>query len=130
LRRIKEAFMQRQDIETLVERGFLSTNERQALNQLIAELKASWQRVKVMLFGSKVKGTADKESDIDILILLPCEVTEDLRRQIIHKVFDVNLLYETNISALIMSENEWESDKFSFLPIHSIIEEEGVPLYE
>lgn len=121
--------MRKQGIETLVERGFLSKNEKQALDQLTVDLNASWPGVKIMLFGSKVKGTADRESDLDILILLPCEVSEDLRRQIIHKVFEINLLLETNISSVILSENEWESEKFSILPIHSIIEEEGVPLY-
>ena len=122
--------MRKLDIESLIKEGVLSNQEKLALNQLTNHLTNNWPGTKLRLFGSKVKGTADKESDIDVLILLPCEVTEELRRQIIHIIFDVNLASGTNISALILSEKEWDSGKFSILPIHSVIEEEGVPLHE
>jgi predicted nucleotidyltransferase len=115
------------DIDKLVKKGFISKNEKQALDKLIAELKALWPGVKAKIFGSKVKGIADDESDLDILILLPGEVSEDTRREIIYKVFDINLAYETNLSPLIMSEGEWEGRPTSLLPIHAFIEEEGVP---
>ena len=114
-------------IDKLIKKGFISKSEKQALDKLIAELKASWPGVKAKIFGSKVKGIADDESDLDILILLPGEVSEDTRKQIIHKVFDINLVYETNLSALIMSKGEWEGRPTSLLPIHAFIEEEGVP---
>jgi predicted nucleotidyltransferase len=115
------------DIDKLVKKGFISKSEKQALDNLIAELKASWPGVKSKVFGSKVKGIADDESDLDILILLPGEVSEDTRRQIIYKVFDLNLTYETNLSPLIMSEGDWEGKPTSLLPIHAFVEEEGVP---
>ena len=115
------------NIDKLVKKGFISKSEKQALDKLIAELKASWPGVKAKIFGSKVKGIADDESDLDILILLPGEVSEDTRRQIIYKVFDINLAYETNLSPLIMSEGDWEGRPTSLLPIHAFIEEEGVP---
>jgi predicted nucleotidyltransferase len=115
------------DINRLVKRGFISKSEKMALDKLIAEFRASWPQVKAKVFGSKVKGVADEESDFDILILIPEEVTENIRRQIIHKVFDINLIHDTNLSPLIISESEWESRLTSFLPIHAFIEEEGVP---
>src|SRR4030042_3908348 len=114
------------DIDRLVKKGFISKSEKQALDKLIAELKASWPGVKAKVFGSNVKGIADEESDLDILILVPGEVSEETRRQIIYKVFDINLTYETNLSALIMSEGEWEGRPTSLLTIHTVIEEEGV----
>jgi DNA polymerase sigma len=97
------------------------------LDKLISELKTSWPGVKAKVFGSKVKGIADDESDLDILILLPSVVSEDTRKQIIYKVFDINLAYETNLSPLIMSESDWEGKPTSLLPIHAFVEEEGVP---
>lgn len=115
------------DIEKLVKKGFITKNEKQALDKLIAQLRASWPRVKAKIFGSKVKGMGDEESDLDILILLPEEVTENIRRKIIHKVFDINLIHDTNLSPLIISEGQWESRPTSLLPIHAFIEEEGIP---
>jgi DNA polymerase sigma len=116
------------DIDRLVKKGFISKREKQALDKLNTELTTLWPGSKGKVFGSKVKGTSDEESDLDILILLPGDVTEEIRRRIVHKVFDINLAFGTNISSLIMSEKEWKGDLISFLPIHSFIEEEGVSL--
>jgi len=78
------------------------------------------------IFGPKVSGFPDEESDIDLLILLPCEVTKEMKRQIIHKVFHINLQLETNISPFILSRKEWKDSPIPLLPIHHFIEEEGV----
>ncbi len=107
---------------------YLTGPELDAIDKLVAELRKTWPDVKVKVFGSKVKGFADEESDIDLLILLPGEVTEEMRRQIIHKVFHINLQFETNISPLILSRKEWEDSPISVLPIHHYVEEEGISL--
>jgi len=115
-------------IDALAEKLTLTKSENDALIKLITDMRVSWPDAKFKLFGSKVKGVADDESDIDLLIVLPCNVTSEIRRQIIHKVFEINLTFETNISPIIMAGKEWESPRFSLLPIHAFIEEEGVPL--
>jgi len=106
----------------------LTKTESLAIDELITALKTDWPRAKFKLFGSKVNGTSDAESDLDILILLPCPVTKEIRRQIVHKVSDINMAYGTNISALIVSEDEWQDSPLSLLPIHAFVEEEGITL--
>lgn len=115
-------------MDTALMKVNLSEADKRALGELIAILKSEWPRSKFKLFGSKVKGTQDAESDLDLLISLPCPVTEKIRRQIIHRVFDINLTYGANISALIVSEEEWQNGLLSLLPIHAFIEEEGISL--
>lgn len=114
-------------IESLSKKIKLTPSERDALAKLVTDARASWPDVKFKLFGSKVTGTADEESDLDVLILLPGEVTAEIRQLIIHMVFDINLALGTNISPLILSKQEWERGLVTALPIHSYIEEEGVP---
>ncbi len=106
----------------------LTKTEKLALEEFITTLKTDWSSAKFKLFGSKVKGTADAESDLDLLIVLPCSITKEIRRQIVHKVFDINLTHGTNISVLIVSEEEWQNAPLSLLPIHAFVEEEGIPL--
>lgn len=106
----------------------LTEAEKSALGEVIAALRVDWPSVKFKLFGSKVSGTFDAESDLDLLIMLPCNVTNDIRRQIVHKVFDINLKYSTNISVFIVSEDEWQKAPLSLLPIHAFVEEEGISL--
>jgi len=106
----------------------LTENEKYALSELTASLKADWPIVKLVVFGSKAKGLADEESDLDLLILLPCTITDNIRRLIIEKVFNINLKYASNISSLIVAEDEWNKGEISILPIHDFIEEEGIPV--
>jgi uncharacterized protein len=106
----------------------LTENEIVALTELTKAIRELWPPARIKLFGSKATGTFDAESDVDVLVLLPCPVDATIRKQIIHKVFEINLAHESNISVLIVSGEEWDSSVFSFLPIHSFIEQEGVSL--
>jgi predicted nucleotidyltransferase len=117
-------------IMTLIKEKALNLTEAEklALDEVLAVLRTDWPLVKFKLFGSKVSGTFDAESDLDILVMLPCPVTNDIRRQIVHNVSDINFAFGTNISALIVSEEEWQKAPLSLLPIHAFIEEEGVSL--
>lgn len=107
---------------------YLTSSELEAIEKLIIELRTRWPDSKFKIFGSKVTGDFDEESDIDILILLPCKVTRKIEEQIIDMVFYINLQFETNISPLIFSEEEWNNSPISILPIHYFIEKEGVSL--
>ena len=106
----------------------LTEAEKLALDEVMTALKNDWSSAKFKIFGSKVSGTFDEESDLDLLIMLPCPVTNEIRRQIVHKVSDINFAYGTNISALIVSEDDWQKSPLSLLPIHAFVEEEGVSL--
>jgi predicted DNA-binding antitoxin AbrB/MazE fold protein/predicted nucleotidyltransferase len=125
----QQAFQQESplhSVELLGDR--LTQAERVALSNLITSLRADWPLAKFTLFGSKANGMADEESDLDLLVILPCPVNGEIRRRIVHKVFEINLTYGSNISVLIVSEEERERGTFSVLPIHIFIEEEGIPL--
>jgi predicted nucleotidyltransferase len=106
----------------------LSNQENRALHELSAFIKARWPQAQLKVFGSKIKGTADGESDLDTLIELPLAITEDVRREIIHRVFEINLAFGTNLSVLIVFKDEWEHGYLTLLPIHSEVEEESVTL--
>lgn len=114
--------------ENLIESLNLSKTEILALTELKASMRQRWPLARIKLFGSKATGTSDEESDLDVLSLLPCTVTEEIRTQIVHKVFEINLAHESNMSVLIVSEDEWESSPLSLLPIHASIEQEGIAL--
>ncbi|MDD3579516.1 MAG: nucleotidyltransferase domain-containing protein [Desulfobacca sp.] len=106
----------------------LTKAETAALNALLSDLKQLCPLAKFRLFGSKVKGVADAESDLDLFIELPTPVPENLRRRIIHKVFEINLAYESNISVLIVSTEEWETGPLTLLPIHAAVVQDGVSI--
>jgi len=117
-----------QMIESLGLKLNLTKSEIDALIHVITEIRSTLLQTKFSLFGTKARGTSDLESDLDLLIEIPGKITESIRKDIIHLIFDINLEYNTNISGLIVSEAEWESPPYSMLPIYSYIREEGVSL--
>lgn len=106
----------------------LTEAEQRVLRQLVEFLQSSWPIEEVKVFGSRVTGSADAESDLDVFICLNCPVDEDTRRQVVHWVFEANLHHGTNLSILLVSSEEWQGGPLSYSPIHLAIEEEGVPV--
>ncbi len=107
---------------------YLSSQDQHALQELSTFIKEHWPQARLKVFGSKIKGTADEESDLDTLIELPLAITEEIRRGIIHRVFEINLAFGTNLSVLIVSREEWEQGYLTLLPIHSEVEEGSITL--
>jgi len=107
----------------------LSTIQRHALADLRARLATELGFVEdVLLFGSAARGTADAESDVDLLVLTAYPLTYRQRHQITHLLSDVNDLYETNFSSLVIDRTEWEDGLITVLPIKREIERDGVPV--
>jgi len=82
----------------------------------------------ILLYGSVVRGEADEESDIDLLVLTSRKLSRYERHQITDLVYDVNLAEGTNFSTLVVDRPSWENGLFSVLPIHKQIAKEGIPV--
>lgn len=107
----------------------LSAIEREALADLRARLSNELPYVEdVILFGSAARGTADAESDIDLLVLTAYALPYEQRHQITNLLTEINYLYETNFSSLVIDRTEWEEGVMTVLPIKSEIERDGVPV--
>ena len=81
-----------------------------------------------MLFGSVARGTADEESDVDVLIVLKERPSHEIRNRISKVTLDINLEYDTNLSELIVDQQAWDEGLLTVLPIHQAIDEEGILL--
>ena len=83
---------------------------------------------KVILYGSRARGTALKESDWDILILLnKPSVTFKEEQKIRHQLFDIELETGESISTFVYSQNDWDT-KLSVTPLFKNVQKEGVYL--
>jgi len=63
---------------------------------------------KVVLFGSVAKGTADADSDIDVLVVVD-SVAEDVRRVVAGASFQAGLRYNESIEYMLMDLEEYRS---------------------
>lgn len=81
------------------------------------------QPVKVIMFGSQARGNATKESDIDLLVILPVidAKTTRLASDIAWEVgFDAGRI----ISAI--PDTQEQMKRFAFLPFYQNIKREGI----
>lgn len=107
----------------------LNPIERQALAELRARLFAELDFVEeVILFGSAARGTADAESDIDLLVLTTYALDNWTRHDISDIIADINGEYETNFSSLVIDSENWRNGLISVLPIKTEISRDGIPV--
>jgi len=106
----------------------LRDNEKTALRELKKRLLERFCDMEIIIFGSKARGDYDKESDIDLLILVDAEVNTALEDEIISLAYDIELLYDVVFGLLIDSKKNWNSELSRAMPIHWNVDREGVPV--
>jgi len=89
---------------------------RQALGSEILSMK---------LFGSKVRGSDQPGSDIDVLVVVSAR-TPALVDQIIDLAFEVNLAFDVYISPRVISQNTLSDPRWAVTPLLQAIRREGV----
>lgn len=104
----------------------LKENDRQAIAAAAAILRRDFPVERVVLFGSKARGDDDVESDIDLLVLTRQPVTHEMKRQMTHAVFGLQLSYDVVLSMIVVPLAEWESGIYRVLPIRQEVQRDGV----
>ncbi len=101
------------------------------VKELLAELKKGLtelygQRLKaVILFGSYARGDYNKNSDLDVMIVL--DDYKSYWDELIHSAelaSDLSLKYDVTVSRTIMTEEKWKKGD---LPVLRNIRAEGIP---
>ncbi len=116
----------------------LSEDEQRALAEYQRRLieKHPQRLIRLVLFGSKARGDAGPESDVDVLVVLsdghatpdgfyPLGLTDPVWREIIGDTFDLLMTYGVNISPTLVSEEEYHRRT----PIVIRAEQEGMVLW-
>ncbi len=78
----------------------------------------------VILYGSEARGTAEPDSDIDLLVLLVGPTTWDDSKKSIHALYPLVLELERPIHAVEVDETDYEVQEW---PLYRMVKIEGVP---
>ena len=104
----------------------LRENEKKALLELKEGLLKRFPDAKIVLYGSKARGDYDRQSDIDLLILVEAKVDTKLEEEITEITCDLELKYDVVFGKIVENKNFWNSPLANAMPLHWNIDREGV----
>ncbi|MFO8060701.1 MAG: nucleotidyltransferase domain-containing protein [Bacillota bacterium] len=107
----------------------LADSEVGALARLKRDLSARYPLVDIVVFGSRVRGDSDFESDLDVLVVLSVPRSHRVRAEVSDVVFEINLDLGTNISALVVGSTEWFDGRLLRSPIKKNVDKEGISIW-
>ena len=86
---------------------------------------------RIILYGSYARGSQTEESDIDIMIILNCDVNEirELRSKTAEMSSEISLEQGVFLSVLLRDKKHFDENA-EFLPFYRNIVKEGIEIYE
>ena len=82
----------------------------------------------VILYGSRARNDYREYSDWDFLVLVDGTVDNARTDRIRRALFDIEVETDQIISSIVRSRQEWNSPRYSVVPLRKNIELEGIPL--
>ena len=103
----------------------LSQKERGSILEASKVLKSGLPVKKLILFGSKARGTDEPDSDIDLLVLTSRPVDSEIRSDISDRLAEINLRNDVLLTSIVVSEDEWSNGLIRYMLIHDEVERDG-----
>ncbi len=103
----------------------LSQKEQDSIREASQLLKSDLPVTRLILFGSKARGTDEPDSDIDLLVLTSCPVGSDLRTAISERLADINLQNDVLLTSVVVFEHDWANGLIHYMLIHEEVERDG-----
>lgn len=107
----------------------LTDNEKEALLEFVKTLRERFTPIirEIILFGSKAKGSSEKNSDIDILIVLT-GLSWEIKKTISELAAEENIKHNVLISTIRYDVETWENAVIKLSPFGKVVRTEGIRL--
>jgi predicted nucleotidyltransferase len=103
----------------------LKPQDRVAIREAVRILRERFPVDRVVLFGSKAKGTDQEDSDIDLLVLTSRRLKWRERDELTDSLFDLQLSADVVFNTMVLATADWTHGPYRVLPIHAEIERSG-----
>jgi len=100
--------------------------EKTILNSFKFLLSQRVALYRLVVFGSRARGDADPESDIDVLVILNGPNKPKARRHISDCAWEAGFKYGLVVSPIVVSRDNWENGPEKYSLLAQAVEEEGI----
>ncbi len=104
----------------------VSEDDSRILGLFSARIRERYPHARIWLFGSRARGDAGEESDLDVCIVLT-RVEEDTYRWIRGVAWEVGFQHGRVITTILLDEEDFERGPMSESTLVDNIRREGVP---
>jgi len=107
----------------------IALEEKEILEEFACQIRKKLKNnlILIKLFGSKARGDFNKDSDIDILIVVNKKTTT-VRDEIYNILFSIDPYYEHKVSIILFSLYEYQKNEEMRSPFIKHIRLEGIDL--
>ena len=106
-------------------KSHMKRRDKRIFTQFAQLVRQQFPDARIWAFGSRVKGTATEESDLDVCVVVHTK-NHTIKRNIRDVSWQVGFENDLLISTIIYSDEEFEHGPCSFSPIVKTILREGV----
>ena len=99
--------------------------DRLILREFAAGVRTVEPRARLWAFGSRARGDAAPDSDLDVCVVLPA-VTPELRRQIRSLAWQIGFDHERVLATVIVPQDDFEHGPLSATSLVHNIHAEGI----
>ena len=103
----------------------MTERDQHTLTLLAGRLRAEFPSARIWAFGSRVRGDADPESDLDVCVVLE-QVDPDIRKAVSNLAWEVGFDHDVVISTVVFSGEMFDHGPPSAGPLVAAIHSEGV----
>jgi predicted nucleotidyltransferase len=103
----------------------MSPHDRRSLDVFAARVRALAPATSICAFGSRARGLAHPDSDLDLCVVLPA-VTRDLRDAIYRVAWEIGFEEGRVLAPIILSEEDFERAPLSASTLVANIRRDGI----
>ncbi|MCX6841013.1 MAG: nucleotidyltransferase domain-containing protein [candidate division WOR-3 bacterium] len=104
----------------------LAPNEQAALDRLKEVLTRDFGLVKLILYGSKACGDSDRESDVNVVVVLRDEFDWRTKRAIYDVCFNIGLEHDVILQPTVYSHARYNSPLIGATSLYQKVQREGI----
>ena len=112
--------------KTVRRHNAMDASDQQVLQRLKQLLQERFNVHQIILFGSRARGDANTESDMDVLVILNQPINRKIRKIVSECTWQAGFDAGIVITAILFTRDEWDNGPEHYSPLAEAIRTDGI----